>query len=152
MSFLISIHNILRWFILLGIILILIQFIVTYIQFKSNKFEIQEFITNSKKNIMKWFRVFTILVNIQFILGFFIYILNPYIIEAWNHLKEREIRFIMLEHPFLMIIFVGLTHVINSKIKKLEFIKQYKTIFILYMISIVVLLAGIPWFRPLIRF
>ncbi len=152
MNFLISIHNILRWFILLGIVLILIQFIVTYIQFKSNKFEIQEFIMNSKKNLLKGFRIFIVLVNIQFILGFFIYILNPYIIEAWNHLKEREIRFIMLEHPILMIVFVGLTHIINSKIKKLEFINQYKTIFILYIISVIVLIAGIPWYRPLIRF
>ncbi len=152
MDLLINVHNILRWFILLGVLLILVKFIFTYIQLRSNKFEIQEFIMNTKKTFIKWFRGFNILINIQFILGIILYILNPYLTQVWNHLKVREIRFIMLEHPILMFIFVGLMHYIHLKFKKLEFINQFRTIFILFMIAVIVLFLGIPWFRPMIRY
>ena len=158
MSFILAIHNILRWFILVGLVLLLIKIIFDFIKFySSNRVDkdITILFNQSKKNIEKLFFYLMIIVNIQFALGFSLYFFNPSVLNLWNDvptlMKHRELRVIGIEHPLLMIIFVGLIHYLNVSIKKLENFNQYKKVLIIYIITIIILILGIPWFRPLIR-
>ncbi len=158
MSFFLAIHNILRWFILVGLVLLLVKIFFDYVKFYSFSRENKDttiLFNQSKKNIEKLFFFLTIIVNIQFALGFSLYFFNPSVLNLWNDvstlMKHRELRVIGIEHPLLMIIFVGLIHYLNVSIKKLENFNQYKKVLIIYTIAIIVLILGIPWFRPLIR-
>ncbi len=158
MTILLVLHNWLRWLILIGIILIIFKIIYDY--FKIQKLEKNQ-VSNSNLEtsisyLKKFFLIFTIMVDIQFTIGILLYFFNSSIMESLENIssimKQKELRTIIIEHPIIMILFLVLIHLTNIKVKKLQNKDQYKTIIVLLFICIGLLVTGIPWFRPLIRF
>ncbi len=158
MTILLILHNWLRWLILIGIILILFKIIYDYfkIQKQGKDKESNSYLETSISYLKKVFLIFTIMVDIQFTIGILLYFFNSSIMESLenisNIMKQKELRIIIIEHPIMMILFLGLIHLTNVKVKKIQTQNQYKMIVILLFISIGLLVFGIPWFRPLIRF
>jgi hypothetical protein len=67
-------------------------------------------------------------------------------------LQDKEIRFFTLEHSFLMIGFLVLVHLgkVRSKRAVSDQVK-HRTEFIWWGLSLLLLPAGLPWWRPLLR-
>jgi len=159
MNFVLSLHNLIRWAILIVIVGLMIKVIIDILGIKSkikmNESQANNFLDSSKIILRKISLVLIILVNIQFLIGFILYFLNPSIVGLWTDfsmvMKQRELRMIVVEHPILMLIFVGLIHYLNVSVKKIENLNHYKKIIIISSISLIILILGIPWFRPLIR-
>jgi len=148
-----------RWAILIVIVGLVIKVIIDMFEIKRNinmdKTQTNNLLDSSKILLKKISLILTILVDIQFISGLILYFFNPNILGLWTNfsmvMKQRELRIIVVEHPILMLIFVGLIHYLNVSVKKIENLNHYKKIIIISSISLIILILGIPWFRPLIR-
>ncbi|MDW7976067.1 MAG: hypothetical protein RMI35_05880 [Leptospiraceae bacterium] len=157
LTFMISLHNFFRWLIVIGILLIFALLLKNYIKVsKMQETEITNYLSTSLVWLKKFLFRYSLLVNIQLFLGFTLYFFNPSVLGSWNNfsemIKQRELRMIAIEHPTLMIIFVGLVHMMNSRLENIDKAKDLRKVLIFSFISILVLFAGIPWFRPLLRF
>jgi hypothetical protein len=60
-------------------------------------------------------------------------------------MKDSTLRLYALEHPLVMLIAVVLVTVARSKTKKSDANSAHKTNFILYAISLLLILSRIPW-------
>jgi hypothetical protein len=161
MELVLSLHNILRWIILLALILLILK--TTWEFFQNKKLPLDknfpqdssDSFLKSKQILRKLFLMLTIFSDLQFIFGLILYFFNYFHKNLWNDIlliiKQKELRVIFIEHPILMIIFIGLIHYQNVLIKKIENYTQYKKIIFVLVISLIILLIGIPWFRPLFR-
>lgn len=102
--------------------------------------------------------IFVSAMDVQFLLGLILYyFLSPLTTEAFNNMaaamKNPEQRFYLVEHLVIMIAALAVAHIGSAKSKREEDIeKKRKTIFIFFAISMVLVFAGIPWSRPLMRF
>lgn len=87
------------------------------------------------KNNAKPLRIYAIFITLQFLLGLVLF-----------KTKEFLVRFFVLEHPFLMILSLVFSHIALARSKKGGNLWK-----ILTVISMILLMVGIPWWRPLIR-
>ncbi len=152
---LLSIHNLVRWLILILMSLVLIYGILIWIYQKKNQLSFKSLEnTNLFKINKKIFFYLFIVINIQFLIGFTLYPLSTLVIGGWNHLSEsikvKEVRFFMVEHPVLMVVLLGIIHAINGYLKK-ENENFYKIQTFLIVLSFLIILYGVPWFRPIFR-
>ena len=60
-------------------------------------------------------------------------------------MKSSNLRLYALEHPLLMLIALVLITVARIKTKRSDSNSAHKTNFILYAISLLLILSGIPW-------
>ena len=61
-------------------------------------------------------------------------------------MKISELRFVIIEHPIMMIIAAVLITIGNAKAKrKTDAMKANKLIFIFYVLTIAVISAMVPW-------
>jgi hypothetical protein len=95
--------------------------------------------------------------DLQFLIGLVLFcFLSPLTRAAMANfrvaLQDKEIRFFTLEHSFLMICFLVLVHLgkVRSKRAVSDHLK-HRTEFIWWGLSLILLLAGLPWWRPLLR-
>jgi uncharacterized membrane protein len=95
--------------------------------------------------------------SLQFIFGLLVYF-QPYSIAqtAWIDwsvsMGQREFRFFGLEHPLQMIIAIALAHMGNARAKKaVDAARKYRIAALCFTIAAVLILAAIPWWRPLLR-
>lgn len=97
--------------------------------------------------------VLVILMDIQFLLGIVLYaFVSPITKAAFNDfgaaMKNSELRFYAVEHILLMIIALALVHIGRSKSKKdVTPVKKHRVSAIFYGISLLLVLAAIPWDR-----
>ena len=92
----------------------------------------------------------------QFLIGVLLYLCSPIIHTMWAHpavgMKNHDLRFFAIEHTTYMIIALALAHIGAAKSRKATHATNaYKTALIWYIASFVLILAGIPWWRPLLR-
>jgi hypothetical protein len=66
-------------------------------------------------------------------------------------MQNHDIRFFGMEHPFLMILAVLAVHVGKSRARKHEAASGFRTGTVWYALSLLLMLAGTPWWRPLLR-
>jgi len=99
--------------------------------------------------------LFTTSVDIQVLLGLLLYVfLSPFTESAFADfgaaMGDENLRYWAVEHLALMIGVLVLVHAgrIVSK-RQVEDRKKHMWAAILYTLTFVVLLAGVPWFRPL---
>jgi len=161
MELVLSLHNILRWIILLALILLILKTTWEFFQNKKHQLDknfpqdSSDSFLKSKQILRKLSLMLTIFSDLQFIFGLILYFFNYFHKNLWNDIlliiKQKELRVIFIEHPILMIIFIGLIHYQNVLIKKIENYTQYKRVIFVLVISLIILLIGIPWFRPLFR-
>jgi len=88
-------------------------------------------------------------VHIQFTLGLILYLVSPTVQQAFKDfglaMKSSNLRLYTLEHPLVMLIAAVLITVARIKTKRIDSNSAHKTNFILYTISLLLILSRIPW-------
>ena len=92
------------------------------------------------------------LAHIQFTIGFILYFTSPLVLSAWanitNILNTKDLFFIAILHPLMMLIAIVLLTVgtVVSKKKELD-TQKFKTLVLSYSISLLLIGLSIPWYR-----
>lgn len=134
-SLLVHAHSGWRWVVL---ILLLAAIFKAFSGWRGKK----EFTVSDKKLFMFAMIAF----HIQIVGGLVMYFISPKVAFVAGMMKDTMLRFYAIEHIFAMIIAMILITIGHSKSKKLvESEKKYKKIFVFYTISILIVLASIPW-------
>ena len=141
-SFVLAIHDILRWLILIFGIIAIIR---SYVGWFGNK---------EWTDVDDWFGLgFTISLDVQFLLGLLLYFfLSPITTSAFANfsaaMSDSDTRFFLIEHSLMMLVAVILAHIGRSRAKKQEEdVRKYRTTAIFYTITVLCILAAIPWSR-----
>ncbi len=100
--------------------------------------------------------LFVSVMDVQLVLGIWLYAISPVVREAWGNMaaamKQHELRFFAVEHTTTMVIAVAFAHVGAWRCKRaLDDPARYRNLLGWSAAALVVLLAGIPWWRPLFR-
>jgi hypothetical protein len=67
-------------------------------------------------------------------------------------MKTRDIRFFGMEHPLQMTIAMAVVHIGASRARKVTpSAKQFRWAVISFTLALLLILVGIPWWRPLLR-
>jgi uncharacterized protein YacL len=145
MSVVLGTHNLLRWAILIAAAFALYRMVRGLIK-KSTWGA-----TDSKSGL-----IFTIALDLQLLLGLILYfILSPMVKTFFANinaaLQESSLRYWGLEHILMMFLAVVFGH-LGSILAKKQVLdqKKYRMGALFFSIALLFLLAGIPWFRPLL--
>lgn len=147
MTFLVVLHNLTRWVVVIAGVLAAAKAILGLLNKQSwtpldNRLGL----------------IFTISFDIQVLLGLILYVAGPTMQSVWGDfggaMSESGLRFFAVEHIFIMILSLGLAHMGRSLAKKATSDgKKHQRAAIFFTLSLLLLLAGIPWgSRPLFRF
>lgn len=134
---LLVIHSYFRW-----VILVLWIFSLFFLIQNSFKREIS--------NVFKKFHKFSsISISIQFLFGVILYFLSPLVSQGMENMKEamknKEIRYFLVEHWVSMFICLGIFHFLNAKLKKDPHSEKIFTILWSgYLIIALLFIYGIP--------
>lgn len=96
-----------------------------------------------------------IFMDVQFLIGIILYLfLSPMTKAAFNDfgaaMGNDTLRFYAVEHILMMVIALVLVHIGRRKTKRdVAPWKKHRSAAIFYTISLLVILAAIPWTRPL---
>ncbi|MEO8043276.1 MAG: hypothetical protein ABI674_00085 [Spartobacteria bacterium] len=110
------------------------------------------------KNLRLGSLIFVIAMDIQLLLGLVLFfgaspITRAAMADFGAAMKEHESRFFTVEHTLLMLLAVVCAHVGAALARKGRTdLMKYRGPAIAYSVSLLLLLAGIPWWRPLLRF
>jgi len=135
-------HNTLRWLILLSLVITLVKYISGWLGNLPWK---------KTDNILGI--VFTSLMDLQLLTGLVLYFfISPITKLAMSDfgaaMKDQGLRFYAVEHFSMMLIAVVLVHIGRAKSKKAKTDSaKFKTATIFFLISLLVILAAIPWSR-----
>jgi hypothetical protein len=102
-------------------------------------------------------RVFVILMDVQLLVGILLYgALSPVTKAAFADfgaaMGERELRFFAVEHVLLMVLAVVAAHL--GKVMSARAPNdagRWRRATLWYALSLILMLAGMPWWRPLLR-
>jgi len=138
-------HNMFRWLVLIALIITLIFAFAGWF---------------GKKNWTKRDHVsglvLSIFLDIQFLVGLILYFFVCSVTKAafadfGAAMKNADLRFYAVEHILLMIIALVLVHIGRIKIKRINADwKKHRAAVIWYGISLLLILAAIPWNRALL--
>jgi hypothetical protein len=101
---------------------------------------------------------FTIFMDIQALLGILLYFFfSPLTMSALQNfagaMGNASVRFFAVEHIFLMILALGVAHMGRTFIRKgVTAPEKHRRTLIWFGLAILLVLAAIPWSRPLLRF
>jgi len=145
-SFTLTLHSILRWFVLLAGIVAAGKAIFGWM------------------NNAKWTRqdnqlslFFMIGTDLQVLLGLILYIfLSPITEKAFSDfggaMADAELRFFAVDHIFLMIVALALAHAGRILPKRTtDETQKHKKAAIIFSLAVSAILIAIPWSRPLLR-
>ena len=140
-----SLHNIFRWAVLAIAVWTVFRFLSGFIGKRA--------FTDGDANARKWF---TIALDIQFTLGLILMFLSPFVAAFFDHpggvMGDSRSRLLGFEHWLTMLIAVVLAHVGAGKSKKAtDDVSKFKYGAIFFTIAVVLILARIPWFQPMLR-
>jgi len=96
------------------------------------------------------------MLDVQFLIGLVLYGISPLVRSALGNMgaamKNQELRFVTVEHLAGMLLAITLAHVGFALAKRARRDEtKNRRIFIFYTISVLVMAASIPWWRPLFR-
>lgn len=143
-EFLLSLHNMARWLVLLAALYLIYQ---SLRGLRSRSYEP----ANYQAGL-----TYTGLMDVQLLLGVLLMVLSPLVQSALANpgaaMQNSQSRFFIAEHWVLMLAAVILAHVGNVRIKKAaDALLQHRQALIWYGSSAVLLLFAVPWWRPLLR-
>lgn len=100
--------------------------------------------------------IYVSFLDTQFLVGILLSIASPIVHAVFSNpavgMKNHDLRFFAVEHTTYMMIALALAHIGAVKSRKAtDSVKAYRMAMIWYGISLVVIVGGIPWWRPLIR-
>lgn len=102
-------------------------------------------------------RIFTITLDVQFLLGILLYaVLSPVTRAAFADMAaamgQREIRFFVAEHAVFMVLALVAAHVGKVVAPKARTdAGKYRRAAAWYGVATILILAGMPWWRPMFR-
>lgn len=138
----IALHSYLRWLILALFIVVLVRHLFGIIQKK--QFE------SLDKTLSL---ILTISLDTMLLIGIVVYFMSPFGYGIFAEMgalvmKKAALRRIAIEHPIQMVLAIVFAHIGAAQRKKdiLDSTK-HKKMFVLYLISFVLILSGIPWNR-----
>lgn len=143
-SQLLTFHSYFRWFVLT---IMCIQIIWIWFNYKTN----QDF---TKKQFI-FLLLFTLVYNIQLILGWTLYLHSTIVESFWQNLpysiKNRQIRFFGLEHMSMMSLAIILVNINAYKsYKRINDKNAFRSLLKNYVWIYLIILSSIPWsFSPL---
>jgi len=144
-GFVLAVHNILRW-------IVLILLVVALIRAYWGWFGKREWTSTDRKIGM----FYSISLDIQLLLGLILYFfLSPITKVVFSDfssaLTGSGSRFFVLEHVLLMVLAVILAHVGVAMARRTEdAVLKHRQAAIWFSLSLIALLLGMPWFRPLL--
>ena len=137
-------HNGLRWLVLLSMVIAIVFALTGWL---------------GKRNWRKGDTIagllLTILMDLQFLIGIVLYaFVSPITKAAFNDfgaaMKNTDLRFYAVEHILMMVVALILVHIGRAKSKKAATpLAKHRKAAIFYGISLVLILAAIPWDRAL---
>ena len=135
-------HNMFRWLVLLTLVLAIIFAFAGWLK---------KLDWSKRDNIAGL--LLTIFMDIQFLVGIILYaFVSPVTKAAFNDfgaaMKNADLRFYAVEHILMMVIALVLVHIGRAKSKKdIAPWKKHRAAAIFYGISLLLILAAIPWER-----
>ena len=144
-AFILAVHNILRW-------IVLILLVVALVRAFWGWFGKVEWTPMDRKVGM----FYSVSLDIQLLLGLILYfVLSPITKLALGDvgaaLASTDLRFFAFEHILMMILAVVFAHVGVAAAKRAdESILKHRRSAIWFSLSLIVILLGMPWFRPLL--
>jgi hypothetical protein len=144
--YLLSFHSFLRWVVLAGGLVALIVAASGWSGAKTTNAPLRRFSL-----------IFVASMDLQFLLGLVLYFgASPLVHQALQNMsaamKVKELRFFAVEHTTAMLIALVLAHLGGALARKAKTVtSQYRNATICFGLSLIAMLIGIPWFRPLFR-
>jgi hypothetical protein len=140
-SILLSLHNIFRWAVLLAALWAVYRFVTGWLGRRQ--------FTSADASASKFY---TISLDVQFLIGLILLFVSPLIqtmfADFGGSMKVPELRRIGMEHTILMLAAVTLGHIGGAMAKKnTDDATRFKKGSIFFILSLIALLAGIPWWR-----
>jgi cell division protein FtsW (lipid II flippase) len=132
-------HSLVRWFVLISLLFSIYK---AYKGWLTNKA-----FTKFDNSVRHWTAT---IVYIQLIFGIFLYFISPIVDYFLNNfseaVKDNEIRFFGMEHGIMMLIGIVLITIGSLRAKKRETDKQkFKTMAIWFTIAFLIILISIPF-------
>jgi uncharacterized membrane protein len=145
--FILSLHNIVRWLVLIAALVAIVRAVIGW----SGKREWTK--TDNLAGLL-----YVSMMDLNVLLGLILYVfLSPLTTQAiFNNfgaaMSDRTLRFFAVEHLVGMVIALVLAHIGRSVSKKAaDAVRQHRAAAIWFTISLLVILASIPWDRPFWR-
>jgi len=144
-AFILAVHNILRWVVLILLILALVRAFWGW-------FGRREWTSTDRKVGM----FYSVSLDVQLLLGLILYfVLSPITKLAFGDfgaaLANTDLRFFVFEHLLMMVLAVVFAHVGVAVAKRAdESIQKHRRTAIWFGLSLLAILLGMPWFRPLL--
>lgn len=144
-AFILAVHNILRWVVLILLILALVRAFWGW-------FGRREWTSTDRKVGM----FYSVSLDVQLLLGLILYfVLSPITKLAFGDfgaaLANTDLRFFVFEHMLMMVLAVVFAHVGVAAAKRAdESIQKHRRTAIWFGLSLLAILLGMPWFRPLL--
>lgn len=141
-----SLHNVLRWVVVLLAVLVLVRMFGGLLA-RRGWLEMDG-------KVGRWF---TITMDVQLLVGLVLYlVLSPLTTSAFSNMGEvmgnSALRFFVVEHSFLMVLAVVFAHVGTSLVRRAATDQaRFRRGAIWYSLAILSVVAAIPWDRPLLR-
>jgi len=145
-SQLLALHGALRWVVLAAGI---VAFAVAASGWSGSK--------PADRKLRRWSVLFVIGMDLQLLVGLILYFaVSPLVKMAFQNMavamKDHELRFFTVEHTTYMLLAVVLAHLGGALSRKSKTDRaKYRSAAVCYAISLLLVLAGIPWWRPLLR-
>jgi hypothetical protein len=141
-----SIHNIFRWLVLLALLWGLYR---AYIGWFTKKPWTD---TDRRAGLM-----LTIAYDVQFLLGLILAFISPIVAGAFSNLNAAmqvdELRFIAVEHMPMMLIALIFAHITSVLARKAdEDAMKHRRAALGFSLVLIITIVAIPWFRPMLRF
>ncbi len=140
-----DLHNLMRWLVLLAAIYALWRLYTGLTQGRAW--------TEADRRATLWY---TIGMDIQLLSGLLLYfVLSPLTRQVFVNfsgvMQSSELRFFAVEHVSLMLVAVILAHVGSVMVRRAtEDARRFRVGALWYTLSLLAVLAGTPWWRPLI--
>lgn len=99
--------------------------------------------------------IYVSLMDTQFLVGLLLSFASPYVRGFWSNpavgMKSHDLRFFAMEHTSLMVTALILAHIGSARSRKVaDDTAAYTTALKWYTPSFLLILVGIPWWRPLL--
>lgn len=101
--------------------------------------------------------VFIATFDVQFLLGLWLYVISPIVrfalIDIRSAMKQHEARFFTVEHITIMLLALIVAHLGWRRAKAgATGAASYRSMFWWNLVALLLILAAIPWWRPLLRY
>ncbi len=109
-------------------------------------------------NLRRFSIIFVIAMDLELLVGLLLFfgaspITRAALTNLGEAMKQQESRFFTVEHTVLMLLAVVCAHVGGALSRKGRTdLMKYRGAAMAYTLSLLLILSGIPWWRPLLRF